>query len=73
MWAEWGCQVNNRDFEVQNEGTIYLLRPLTPAARAWVAGYIPDDAQYFGDAVVVEHRYIRDIVAGIVADGLTVG
>jgi hypothetical protein len=65
--------VNNGDFEVQNEGTIYLLRPLTPAARAWVAVHISDDAQYFGDAVVVEHRYIRDIVAGIIADGLRVG
>lgn len=60
------------DFTVQNEGSIFLLHPLTPAANAWIEEHIPEDAQYFGNAVVVEHRYIADIVGGIQRDGLTV-
>lgn len=62
------------DFEVQNEGTIFLLRPLTVAATAWLEENITgDDHQYFGHALVVEHRYIADIVEGIRNDGLLVG
>lgn len=60
------------DFTVQNEGSIFLLRPLTEAARDWVAEHIPADAQTFGDAIVIEHRYIGDIVDGAQRDGLTV-
>jgi len=60
------------DFYVQDGGSIFLLQPLTEAARAWVSEHIPEDAQYFGSAVVVEHRYIGNIVAGIQNDGLTV-
>lgn len=60
------------DFIVENHGSIFLLRPLSEAAREWATKHIPEDAQNWGDAVVVEHRYIGDIVAGIQADGLTV-
>jgi hypothetical protein len=51
---------------------IYLLHPLTDAAHEWVRERLPDDAQRWCGAVVVEHRYIEDIARGIVADGLTV-
>jgi len=60
------------DFTVRNEGSIFLLTPHTDAARAWVEEHLPADAQTFGPAIVVEHRYIGDIVAGIQADGLEV-
>jgi hypothetical protein len=53
------------DFTVQDEGTIFLLIPNTDAAQGWIEEHIPDTAQYFGAAVVVEHRYIADIVHGI--------
>lgn len=59
------------DFRVQNEGSIFLLHVLTPAAKDWVAEHI-GDCQWFGCAVVVEHRYIADIVNGIRNDGLEV-
>jgi hypothetical protein len=65
--------VANTDFAVQDEGSIYLLHPLTEAAEEWIAEHIPSDAQYLGKAVAVEHRYIGGIVEGIKADGLTVG
>lgn len=60
------------DFFVENHGSIVLLRPVTPAANEWVEQHIPDDAQYFGNAVVVEPRYIEGIVNGIQNDGLEV-
>ncbi len=60
------------DFEVQDEGTIFLLTPVNDLAVDWVDSHLPQDAQHFGDSIVVEHRYIADIFAGIQNDGLTV-
>jgi hypothetical protein len=59
------------DFSLQNEGTIFLLRPLSPAARTWTDDHLPADATRFGPSIVVEHRYISDIVNGAQDDGLT--
>ena len=60
------------DFKVQNHGSIFLLRPRTPAANVWVSEHLPEDAQSFGDAIAIEHRFISDIVRGIQGDGLVV-
>jgi hypothetical protein len=60
------------DFTVQNHGSIFLLQSLTPAAQTWVDEFRPKDAQYFGTAVAVEHRYILSIVDGIQGDALEV-
>ena len=60
------------DFTVTNHGSIFTLAPETPAARDWVDEWLPADAMWHGSAVVVEHRYIEDIVEGIINDGLTV-
>jgi len=62
-----------RDLLVRDEGSIFLLVPVTPAGQEWVDEHIPADAQTFGKAIVVEHRYIADIVNGALADGLEVG
>lgn len=60
------------DFQLIRQSTIFLLEPLTAAARAWVNDHIGSDAMQFGTTIVVEHRYIADIVAGICAAGLVV-
>ncbi len=60
------------DFLVEHHGSISLLRHRTPAARAWVGEHLPRDRQTWGDATIVEHRYIGDIVAGAQAAGLVV-
>jgi len=60
------------DFKISGGGTIYLLHPLTRAARDWVDEHLPADAMWFGNAVAVEHRYIGDIVEGAIGDGLVV-
>ena len=60
------------DFRVANHGSLFLLQPLTSAARAWCADNLPADATRFGQCVVVEPRFIRDIVAGALGDGMRV-
>jgi hypothetical protein len=60
------------DFTVSGGGSVYLLQPLTEAARDWCAEHIPADAQTWGGAIAVEHRYIGPLVDGIAGDGLTV-
>lgn len=60
------------DFELSDHGTIFLLTPLSHAAHEWIDEKIAEGYQSFGLSVVVEHRYIRDIVAGICRDRLVV-
>jgi hypothetical protein len=60
------------DFEVQNHGSIFLLIPHTVSARLWIDDHIGEDHGYqpYYPTVVIEYRYIANIVEGIVADGL---
>lgn len=60
------------DFELSDQGSIALVRPLTDAARDWCAGYLgDDDTMMMGDAYAVEPRYAVDIAEGIYEAGLT--
>jgi hypothetical protein len=60
------------DFKLVNAGSIFLLTPLSKAAKLWADAHLPDECTMWGEAVVVEHRYIEPIVCGIVTDGMTV-
>ena len=61
------------DFTLNNHGTILVLEARSDAAKAWVAEHLPDDALTWGkDGTVIEHRYIGEILDGIVSDGLIV-
>ena len=60
------------DFEVSGGGSVYLFKPLTRAAHAWVDDHLPDNATWWCGAVVVDHRYIGPIVGGAIGDGLVV-
>jgi hypothetical protein len=60
------------DFLLQDEGTIAVLFPLTPAAEDWVAENLPAAALTWGDGTVIEHRFVAPIVRGILDDGLEV-
>ncbi len=60
------------DFEVENHQSIFLLRPITPAAEYWIKEFLPQDCTYLGSAVVVEHRYCAALTAQIERDGLRV-
>jgi hypothetical protein len=60
------------DLTVNNQGSIFLLTPETPAGKAWIDQNIPDEAMRMGPSVVVEHRYIGNIVEGAIHDGMIV-
>ena len=62
------------DARFENNGTIWLFRPVTQAARDWLAEHCPADGdhQYFGDALAVEHRYVVDLYEFARHDGLNV-
>ena len=59
------------DFVCENHGSLFLLFPRSAPAKTWVADHLPPDRMTFGDAVVVEPRYIWSILVGLQEDGLT--
>jgi hypothetical protein len=60
------------DFGCENHGSVFLLRPVTPAAFAWIEQHLPPDRLMFGNAVVIEPRYAWAILLGLQDDGLVV-
>ena len=58
------------DALVSGHGSIYLVRPMSDAATAWIDENVQDDAQWLGPALAVEHRYILDLIDGMRASGL---
>ena len=60
------------DFLLENHSSIFLLRPISPAAFIWVEQHLPSDRLTFGNAVVIEPRYLWTILAGLQDDGLAV-
>ena len=58
------------DIVVENYSSIYLLRPLTSAGREWLESHVADDAQWFGNALACEGRYVEPLVNGAIQDGL---
>jgi hypothetical protein len=59
------------DFLIENHGSVFLLRPLTDAARSWIDEHIGADNgfQPMYPTVLIEHRYISAIVRGLVEEG----
>lgn len=60
------------DFTVSNEGSIFLVTPSTQALGVALRERVPEDAQFFGSSLVVEHRYIADLVRGLRGEGYEV-
>ena len=56
----------------QSGDTVFLLRPVSRLGTSWIADRIQPEATWFGGAVVVDHRYIADVLRGAVAEGLKV-
>jgi len=62
------------DFTVENHGSIFLLKPQNNRAVDWVHQRIgqKNGFQPYFPTVVVEQRYIADIVSGIRNEGWVV-
>jgi hypothetical protein len=58
------------DVLVRNEGTVFLFCPLTAQAKEWIDEHVQSDAQWFGNALVVEHRYALGLAEGMKDEGL---
>lgn len=61
------------DILVENHGSIFLLRPASPSGQFFLdTRVIGEETQLFGNAVVVEPRYVENIVRGARGEGLFV-
>jgi hypothetical protein len=58
------------DVLVANVGTLFTFCPLTDKAKEWIEENVQDDAQWFGHALVVEHRYAWGLAEGMKDAGL---
>jgi hypothetical protein len=58
------------DVLVRNEGTVFLFCPLTSRGEEWIDEYVQPDALWFGNALVVEHRFVWGIAQGMKDAGL---
>ena len=58
------------DLYFENYGSLFLIRPASPAGKSWLGLNIAADAQMLGEAVVCELRFVEDIFRGTTADGL---
>jgi hypothetical protein len=66
-----GSSPTEPDFVCEYHGSIFLLRPISSAAFAWIEANLPDDRLTFGNATVIEPRYVWAILLGLQDDGLT--
>ena len=60
------------DFNLSNEGSLFLLAALTPEADDWCEAHLPSDRLLYAGCVVIEPRFVENIVEGIHADELTI-
>ena len=61
------------DLEFTDHGSIWLLRAASPRGRAWLDEYVESpNCNHWGGALVVEPRYVFDIVNGAEMFGLRV-
>ena len=62
--------MKGQDFEVVYGGSVSLIIPLNRDARIWLDENIGDDALYFGKGLAVEHRYLDQVIDGMMSAGL---
>ena len=62
------------DVDVLDEGSVVLLRPLTPKAVEWIDKHIGPDNGYQPQypTVLCEHRFADDVIQGMLDTGLAV-
>lgn len=62
----------SRDFTIEAHGSLFLLIPHTQEARELVAEKIVDDPLTWAGGIVVEQRYIIDLVTGLREEGFRI-
>jgi len=60
------------DLSFERHGTLWLMHSHSERGNDWIVNHIPGDAMTFGEGVVIESRFVQDIVFGAMTDGLSV-
>ena len=61
------------DVDVHREGTLFLVGATTDKGARWLGeNVVTDDTTWWLSSIVVEHRYIEDLVCGMIDAGLVV-
>ena len=64
-------EAHTPDVLVRNEGTVFVFCPVSAAAKAWFAENVQSEGwQWFGNALVVEHRFAWGLGQGLKDAGL---
>jgi hypothetical protein len=58
------------DLQFHNHGSVVTCEPITEAGQDWLLEHVSADAFKFDGVLIIEPRYLRDIVIGARADGL---
>src|SRR5439155_18245490 len=61
---------STHDVLIRNEGTVFLFCPLTSRGKQWIEEHVQPGAQWFGSALVVEHRFAWGLAQGLKDAGL---
>jgi hypothetical protein len=71
---EWqnAPQARTADYRCECHGSLWLVYPLNAGAHQHLVEHVGSEAQWFGDALVVESRYINELIAGLKDAGFTV-
>jgi hypothetical protein len=54
---------------LENHGSLWLARPLNKATRRHLEENTSEESQWFGDALVIEPRYVRDFADAFTGNG----
>jgi hypothetical protein len=57
------------DVLARDEGTIWLLTPVSDAGRTRLREHVEAEATWLGDALVVEHRYAWPLIEALSREG----
>lgn len=58
------------DVDVRNEGTVWLLTPLSNLGEDWLREHLAGDPPRIGKSYAVEHRYAAMVLTEMGRDGL---
>lgn len=58
------------DFTIENHGSLFCIRPRNPEAVKWLRDTCPEDAQFLGNGMAVEPRYLDGVLNAIDEAGL---
>lgn len=61
------------DFTIADHGSVFLIRPVSEAARRWLdENIVAEPWQWLGGALAVEHRCARDIIPELIDAGFAI-